>query len=96
MATSRAARKFEEAKQARDALCAALRRAGVQLPAMDVRSPFRVDGGGYALVNLGECAAPVALLLAAVIEKDACEHTGTVRRADGGTYCGGCDRKVYL
>lgn len=65
--------KVQEALDARDAL-AALRQAGVQLPAMDVRTPWAGDAGGesrYALVHLGVCSAPVALQLAAVIAKGA-------------------------
>ncbi|AWK09771.1 hypothetical protein SSP531S_47150 [Streptomyces spongiicola] len=72
MATERrTAGKIREAEDARDALGAALRRAGIQLPAMDVRPPLRADGAGYALVTLGDCSAPVALELAAVIERGA-------------------------
>jgi hypothetical protein len=63
--------KIREAEEARDALGAALRHAGIQLPAMDVRSVPRVDDTGYALVSLGACATPVALALAAVIEQGA-------------------------
>lgn len=67
-----------EAEAARDALAAALTRAGVQLPAMDVRTPWR-DGEGDTeqergrppLVQLGVCSAPVARALAAVIERGA-------------------------
>ncbi|MEV7339200.1 hypothetical protein [Streptomyces sp. NPDC093544] len=66
--------KVQEAIEARDALATALTHAGVQLPAMDVRTPY-VNGGDsdatlstrYALVHLGVCSAPVALTLAAVI-----------------------------
>ncbi|MFI9773171.1 hypothetical protein ACIHCV_00405 [Streptomyces sp. NPDC051956] len=64
--------KVQEALDARDALAGALSRAGVQLPAMDVRTPWAGDGEGesrYALVHLGVCSAPVALQLAAVIAK---------------------------
>ncbi|MFE4794027.1 hypothetical protein ACFRFL_02715 [Streptomyces sp. NPDC056708] len=67
----RAVRKIDEAEEARDALGAALRWAGIQLPALDVRPLLRTDGSGYALVTLGECSAPVARALAAVIEKGA-------------------------
>ncbi|MFC9676406.1 hypothetical protein [Streptomyces sp. NPDC056949] len=66
------ASKVQEALDARDALAGALSRAGVQLPAMDVRTPWPGDGEGeshYALVHLGVCSAPVALRLAAVIAK---------------------------
>ncbi|MFC4492848.1 hypothetical protein ACFPA8_01690 [Streptomyces ovatisporus] len=76
--------KIKEAVQARDALADALLRAGVQLPAMDVRTPWQdvVDGDSaedvdcgraarYALVHLGVCSAPVAFALAAVINKGA-------------------------
>ncbi|WP_328321101.1 hypothetical protein [Streptomyces sp. NBC_00388] len=72
--------KVQEALDARDALAEALTRAGVQLPAMDVRTPWfeagpeRDDGPTstrYALVYLGVCSAPVALALAAVVAKGA-------------------------
>jgi hypothetical protein len=75
--------KVREALQARDTLAAALTRAGIQLPAMDVRTPWMgdvddegdVDGAGraarYALVQLGVCSAPVAHALAEVIAKGA-------------------------
>ncbi|MGW6306213.1 hypothetical protein ACWFRQ_06490 [Streptomyces niveus] len=50
--------------------------AGIQLPPMDVRTPWPItddsDAGRathYALVHLGVCSAPVALALAAVIVK---------------------------
>lgn len=70
--------KLQEATEARDALAAALTRAGIQLPAMDVRTPWldtrpdddAPDGPGgnrHALVHLGVCSAPVALALADVI-----------------------------
>ncbi|MFI0962502.1 hypothetical protein ACH4S8_14035 [Streptomyces sp. NPDC021080] len=65
-----AAPKVQEALEARDALASALSRAGVQLPAMDIRAPWADDREGearYALVHLGMCSAPVALLLADVI-----------------------------
>ncbi|MFE9810040.1 hypothetical protein ACFYRN_09025 [Streptomyces sp. NPDC005227] len=70
-----AAPKIQEALEARDALACALSRAGVQLPAMDIRTPWaddreadrREDGARYALIHLGVCSAPVALLLADVI-----------------------------
>ncbi|MFH8469981.1 hypothetical protein [Streptomyces sp. NPDC017991] len=64
----------QEAVAARDALAAALSRAGIQLPAMDIRTPWaddRKDEARYALVHLGVCSAPVALLLADVITKGA-------------------------
>ncbi|GGO57374.1 hypothetical protein GCM10012287_53110 [Streptomyces daqingensis] len=64
-------RKIKEAEEAREALVAALRRAGVQLPATDVRVPLGAGRATYAFVNLGECSAPVARDLAAVIEKGA-------------------------
>ncbi|MBB1259675.1 hypothetical protein [Streptomyces alkaliterrae] len=63
--------RIQEAEEAREALGAALRRAGIQLPAMDVRPVARADGRGYGLVSLGDCAAAVAHQLAAVIEKGA-------------------------
>ncbi|MFD0339575.1 hypothetical protein ACFVH0_12890 [Streptomyces sp. NPDC127117] len=62
--------KIKEALDARDALAAALTRAGVQLPAMDIRTPWVDDREGearYALVHLGVCSAPVAHALATVI-----------------------------
>lgn len=71
--------KIQEALDARDALASALTQAGIQLPAMDVRTPWAegdADAGmdeeraretRYALVHLGVCSAPVAMLLAAVI-----------------------------
>ncbi|MFD8383135.1 hypothetical protein ACFV2X_32285 [Streptomyces sp. NPDC059679] len=45
MATSHpsARHKIQEAVQARDALAAALTQAGIQLPAMDVRTPWNGD-----------------------------------------------------
>ena len=74
-----------EALEARDALAAALSQAGIQLPAMDVRTPWADvvhayelaashddecrGEGRYALVHLRVCSAPVALALAAVIVK---------------------------
>ncbi|MFK0118978.1 hypothetical protein [Streptomyces sp. NPDC090994] len=64
--------KIQEAVDARDALAAALSRAGLQLPAMDIRTPWADDREGearYALVHLGVCSAPVAHLLADVILK---------------------------
>ncbi|MER6110918.1 hypothetical protein [Streptomyces hirsutus] len=65
--------KIHEALEARDALATALTRAGVQLPAMDVRTPWaddrRTGEAPYALVHLGVCSAPVALALADVITK---------------------------
>lgn len=68
--------KIQEALDARDALATALTRAGIQLPAMDIRTPWaddRKDEHGdeapYALVQLGVCSAPVAHLLADVITK---------------------------
>ncbi|MER6528323.1 hypothetical protein [Streptomyces sp. NPDC001508] len=62
--------KIQEALDARDALAAALSRAGIQLPAMDVRTPWADEREGearYALVHLGVCSAPVALMIADVI-----------------------------
>ncbi|MFF0482206.1 hypothetical protein [Streptomyces sp. NPDC004435] len=63
-------RKIKEALDARDALAAALTQAGIQLPAMDVRTPW-ADESRYALVHLGICSAPVAHALAEVITKGA-------------------------
>ncbi|MGA5554613.1 hypothetical protein [Streptomyces lavendulocolor] len=62
--------KVQEALDARDALAAALTQAGIQLPAMDIRTPWLDDReaeASYALVNLGVCSAPVAHALATVI-----------------------------
>ncbi|OQD53923.1 hypothetical protein BM536_027330 [Streptomyces phaeoluteigriseus] len=64
--------KVQEALAARDALATALSRAGIQLPAMDIRTPWADDREAeaqYALVHLGVCSAPVALMLADVITK---------------------------
>ena len=64
--------KFQEALDARDALATALTQAGIQLPAMDIRTPWADDrkaDAQYALVHLGVCSAPVALMLADVITK---------------------------
>lgn len=70
--------KVQEAVDARDALAAALSGAGIQLPAMDVRTPWPdAEGDGssrparYAFVHLGVCSAPVAHALAAVIRNGA-------------------------
>ncbi|AXK37885.1 hypothetical protein DVA86_34520 [Streptomyces armeniacus] len=63
--------KTREAEEAREVLRAALRRAGIQLPSMDVRPATRTDGAGYALVSLGDCAPVVARDLAAAIERGA-------------------------
>jgi hypothetical protein len=62
--------KIQEALAARDALASALSRAGIQLPAMDIRTPWADDRDGearYALIHLGVCSAPVALMLADAI-----------------------------
>lgn len=49
--------KLQEALAARDALAAALTRAGIQLPAMDVRTPWNdsvpADGGQSARDDIG-------------------------------------------
>ncbi|MBW1601603.1 hypothetical protein JJV70_05665 [Streptomyces sp. JJ66] len=66
--------KVKEALTARYALADALRRAGIQLPAMDVRTPWADEREGsarYALIQLGVCSAPVAHLLAEVISRGA-------------------------
>ncbi|WP_030902791.1 hypothetical protein [Streptomyces sp. NRRL F-5126] len=70
--TSRTPR-IQEAVEARDALAAALSLAGVQLPAMDVRTPWADDRetDRPGLVHLGVCSAPVALLLADAIRRGA-------------------------
>lgn len=64
--------KVREALDARDALAAALTRAGIQLPAMDLRTYWAEDGkegSRYALIYLGACSAPVAHALAEAITK---------------------------
>ncbi|MCD9904682.1 hypothetical protein LUR56_40435 [Streptomyces sp. MT29] len=74
------AAKVKEAMDARDALATALTRAGIQLPAMDVRTPWAEtvsepdeDASAhsgeirYTLVHLGVCSAPVAHALATAI-----------------------------
>ncbi|MHB9858472.1 hypothetical protein [Streptomyces sp. YIM S03343] len=64
--------KIKEAMDARDALASALTRAGIQLPAMDIRTPWADEREGearYALVHLGVCSAPVAVMLADLILK---------------------------
>nr|WP_262387040.1 hypothetical protein [Streptomyces sp. TRM49041] len=63
--------RFKEVMDARDALAAALRQAGIQLPALDIRATGRTGDPGYGLVDLGVCAAPVALALASVIARGA-------------------------
>ncbi|MBM7439826.1 hypothetical protein [Streptomyces sp. HB132] len=65
--------KLQEAVAARDDLAAALSGAGIQLPVMDVRTPWPDSARPtrYALVHLGVCSAPVAHALAAVIRKAA-------------------------
>lgn len=68
--------RVQEALAARDALATALSRAGIQLPAMDIRTPWADDRNAearYALVHLGVCSAPVALTLADVITKGIAE-----------------------
>ncbi|MEW2494310.1 hypothetical protein AB0942_12285 [Streptomyces nodosus] len=79
--TSKPAPKLQEATAARDALAEALTHAGIQLPAMDVRTPWgdllpddepgTPPSARHALVHLGVCSAPVALALAAVIARGA-------------------------
>ncbi|MFG3512079.1 hypothetical protein [Streptomyces bobili] len=64
--------KVQEALAARDALATALTEVGIQLPAMDIRTPWADDRKAeaqYALIHLGVCSAPVALMLADVITK---------------------------
>jgi hypothetical protein len=64
--------KVREALEARDALATALTQAGIQLPAMDLRTYWadaREDGAQYALIYLGVCSAPVAHALADAIRK---------------------------
>ncbi|MEU1041488.1 hypothetical protein ACFYP4_02085 [Streptomyces sp. NPDC005551] len=70
--TTPPATRAHEALAARDTLAYALGQAGIQLPALDVRTPWTDDREGeirYALVHLGVCSAPVALMLADVILK---------------------------
>ncbi|MFJ7158517.1 hypothetical protein ACIQUQ_26760 [Streptomyces sp. NPDC101118] len=62
--------KVKEAMDARDALATALTRAGIQLPAMDIRTPW-AEGARYAFVHLGQCSTPVAHALAEVITRGA-------------------------
>ncbi|MFC8898954.1 hypothetical protein [Streptomyces cinereoruber] len=62
--------KIREALDARDALAAAPSRAGVQLPAINIRSPWpdeREGEASYALVHLEICSAPVAHAIATAI-----------------------------
>lgn len=68
--------RIQEAVAARDDLAAALSSVGLQLPVLDVRTPWPDTDGDdtarsarYALVHLGVCAAPVAHALAEVIRK---------------------------
>ncbi|MCH0542352.1 hypothetical protein I3F58_22925 [Streptomyces sp. MUM 203J] len=63
--------KFKEVMDARLALASALRKAGIQLPALDIRVTGRADDPGYGVVELGICAAPVAQQLAEVITRGA-------------------------
>ncbi|GAA4669106.1 hypothetical protein GCM10023347_23370 [Streptomyces chumphonensis] len=66
--------KVKEALTAQYALADALRRAGIQLPAMEIRTPWADESEGgarYALIHLGVCSAPVAHLLADVIARGA-------------------------
>ncbi|MCZ7416025.1 MULTISPECIES: hypothetical protein [unclassified Streptomyces] len=66
--------KVQEALTAQYALADALRRAGIQLPAMEIRTPWadEAEGGArYALIHLGVCSAPVAHLLAETIARGA-------------------------
>ncbi|WP_175409544.1 hypothetical protein [Streptomyces sp. TRM64462] len=63
--------RFKEVMDARDALAGALRQAGIQLPALDIRATGREGDPGYGLVDLGVCAAPVAHQLASVIARGA-------------------------
>ncbi|MFI8306305.1 hypothetical protein ACIF80_23250 [Streptomyces sp. NPDC085927] len=78
--------KIHEALEARDVLATALTRAGIQLPAMDIRTPWaddrRTGEAPYALVHLGVCSAPVALALADVIARGVAEGSA-VRSAEG-------------
>jgi hypothetical protein len=74
------AEKVCEVRDARNALAVALREAGIQLPALDVAlvgggasagTEAGEGGARYGLVELGQCAAPVAHALAAVVAKGA-------------------------
>lgn len=63
--------KVAEARAARDELAGALRKAGIQFPAMDVRPFGYADAPTYALVDLGRCSPQVVRALAAVIARGA-------------------------
>lgn len=64
--------KLREAEAARDELSAALREAGINFPAMDVK-PQGVKGGrpSYGMVELGAVSPPVARCLAQCIARGA-------------------------
>lgn len=64
--------KVQEAEAARAELSAALRKAGVSFPAMDVK-PQGVKGGkpSYGMVELGTVSPPVARCLARLIARGA-------------------------
>ncbi|MEV0373828.1 hypothetical protein AB0I10_29170 [Streptomyces sp. NPDC050636] len=63
--------KIREAEVARDALAAALRKAGIQFPAMDITPGGFERPPKYGFVNLGQVSAPVVHALADVITKGA-------------------------
>ncbi|MEU9114672.1 hypothetical protein AB0D04_23490 [Streptomyces sp. NPDC048483] len=63
--------KIREAEAARDALAAALRKAGIQFPAMDIAPEGAGRPPRYGFVNLGQVSAPVVHALAEVIVKGA-------------------------
>nr|WSZ96083.1 hypothetical protein OH820_10845 [Streptomyces sp. NBC_00857] len=63
--------KVAEARAARDELARALRRAGIQFPAMDVRPFGYAEAPAYALVDLGRCSPQVVRALAAVVARGA-------------------------
>ncbi|MGW4032814.1 hypothetical protein ACWEFL_26520 [Streptomyces sp. NPDC004838] len=71
MATDRwsAAEKIRNAEEARDALAAALERAGIRLPSLGVDPYTYASAVPLPLVELGRCSPSVALALAAVIEQ---------------------------
>lgn len=66
-----ARRKLREAEEARLELSAALKLAGVQLPAADTGFDISVAASGCPLVQLGSVSAPVARQLAEVVRKGA-------------------------
>lgn len=64
-----AVEKIRAAENARDALAAALARAGVGLPSLRVDTATYADSVPRPLVDLGRCPPHVAQALAVLIEK---------------------------